>query len=62
MSHTVVIIQQVILPPPDAQTAAADGDAMSAEIRYEPSDNASPAQIGNQVERIVKRLTKLADE
>jgi hypothetical protein len=61
MSHTVVIVQQSILPPPDAQAASGDPGEMVAEITYTPPDNATPAQIGNQVERIVKRLARLAD-
>lgn len=35
---------------------------MTAEVHYTPADAATTAQIGNQVERIVKRLTKLADD
>jgi hypothetical protein len=35
---------------------------MSATIQYVPPDSATPAQIGAQVERIVKRLAKLADD
>lgn len=62
MSHVVVIVQQTILPPPDAQTAVADGSAMTANVEYTPADSATPAQIANQVERIVKRLAKLADD
>jgi hypothetical protein len=63
MSHVVVIIQQTVLPPPDslAATATASG-AMTAEVKYTPPDTATPAQISNQVERIVKRLAKLADD
>lgn len=62
MSHVVIIIQQNVLPPPDSQVAAADQGGMTAEVRYEPPDAATAAQIGNQVERIVKRLNKLADD
>lgn len=61
MSHTVIIVQQVVLPPPDAQTASGDQGSMTAEIRYTPPDHATSAQIGNEVERIVKRLARLAD-
>jgi hypothetical protein len=62
MTHTVIIVEQVVLPPPDAQAAASTGEAMTARVEYTPADAASPAQIGNQVERIVKRLAKLADD
>lgn len=61
MSHVVIIVQQSILPPPDAQAASADQGQMTAEITYTPPHDATPAQIGNQVERIVKRLARLAD-
>ena len=62
MTHTVIIVEQAILPPPDAQAAVATGEAMHARVEYTPADNATPSQIGNQVERIVKRLAKLADD
>lgn len=61
MSHTVIIVQQSILPPPDAQIAGSDQGELVAEITYTPPDNATPAQIADQVERIVKRLARLAD-
>jgi hypothetical protein len=61
VSHTVIIVQQAILPPPDAQAASSDHGSMTAEIRYTPPHDATPPQIGNQVERIVKRLARLAD-
>lgn len=35
---------------------------MTAKVTYTPSHTMSDAQIGNQVERIVRRLTKLADD
>lgn len=62
MSHVVIIVQQTVLPPPDAQAALADGSAMTAEVKYTPADTATPDQIGNNVGRIVKRLAKLADD
>jgi hypothetical protein len=62
MSHVVVIIQQTILPPPDTSATAADAGAMTAEVHYTPADSATPTQIGEKVERIVKRLAKLADD
>lgn len=62
MSHVVIIVQQSILPPPDAPTATAADGEMTAEVRFTPADSATPAQIGNQVEHIVKRLAKLADD
>jgi hypothetical protein len=64
MSHVVIIVQQTILPPPGSQSAAhaEGGSAMTAEVTYTPSDGMSDAQIGNQVERIVRRLNKLADD
>lgn len=61
MSHVVIVIQQSILPSPDAQVASADQGSMTAEVRYTPPHDATPAQIGDQVSRIVKRLAKLAD-
>lgn len=63
MSHVIIIVQQKILPPPDAQgaTTATTGE-MTAQVTYTPPDTATDAQIGNQVERIVRRLTKLADD
>jgi hypothetical protein len=60
MSHTVIIIQQVILPSPDAQSGGDQG-TMDAEISYTPPHDATAAQIGDQVARIVKRLARLAD-
>ena len=61
MSHTVIIIQQKILPPPDAQIATVEGGGeMTAQVTYTPPHTMTDAQIGNQVERIVRRLTKLA--
>ena len=61
MSHVVVIIQQTILPPPDAQAALTAGE-MTAEVKYIPPDSATDAQIGNHVQRIIRRLNKLADD
>jgi hypothetical protein len=58
-----VIIQQTVLPPPDSlATDAHASGSMTAEVTYAPPDTATPAQISNQVERIVKRLAKLADD
>jgi hypothetical protein len=62
MSHVVIIVQQTVLPPPDAVVSLTDGSAMTAEVTYSPPDSATTAQIGSQVERIVKRLAKLADD
>lgn len=62
MSHVVIIIQQTILPPPDTSATATEAGEMTAEVRFTPADSATPAQIGNQVERVVKRLAKLADD
>lgn len=62
MSHVVVIIQQAVLPPPDTSATAAEAGEMNAQVTFTPADSATPAQIGNQVERIVKRLAKLADD
>lgn len=56
-----ITIQKSILPPPDAQAASTDQGEMVAEITYTPPHDATAAQIGNQVERIVKRLARLAD-
>jgi len=61
VSHVVIIIQQTVVPSPDAATVT-DGSAMTAEVTYTPADNATTSQIGEQVERIVKRLAKLADD
>ena len=61
VSHVVIIIQQTILPPPDALSGSPASGEMTAEVRYTPPDSATDAQIGNQVERIVKRLARLAD-
>jgi hypothetical protein len=62
MSHITIIISQSVLPPPDTSATAAASGTMTAEVRYTPADTATPTQIGNQVERIVKRLAKLADD
>lgn len=62
MSHVVIIVQQTVLPPPDAPTATIVDGEMTAQVTFTPADNATPVQIGNQVERIVKRLAKLADD
>lgn len=62
MSHVVIIIQQKVLPPPDTQATAAEAGEMTAQVTFNPADVATPAQIGNQVESIVKRLAKLADD
>lgn len=62
MSHVVVIVQQTILPPPDATAASVSIGEMTAEVTYTPADTMTDAQIGNAVERIVRRLTKLADD
>jgi hypothetical protein len=52
-----------ILPSPDSQlAAAADHGEMDAVVTWKPADSLTPVQIGNQVERIVKRLGKLADD
>lgn len=61
MSHVVIIIQQTIQPPPAPHSLAPEGGSMSAEVTYTPPDSATEDQIGNQVERIVKRLAKLAE-
>jgi hypothetical protein len=60
-SHRTIIIDQVVLPPPTSETASALGE-MSARVSYTPADTLTDAQIGNAVERICKRLTKLADD
>jgi hypothetical protein len=67
MSHRVIIINQVIIPSPDVSAAAVvnpavDHGEMSAEVTYRPADTMTDAQIGNAVERVLKRLTKLADD
>lgn len=62
MSHVVVIVQQTILPPPDATAANSPTGEMTAQVTYAPPDTATDSQIGNAVERIVRRLTKLADD
>lgn len=62
MSHVVIIIQQTIVPPPGAPAALHSDGSMTAEVKYTPADSSTPAQISNQVERIVKRLAKLADD
>lgn len=61
MSHVVIIVQKTILPPPDAQADSPLGE-MTAEVRYQPAAGMSDAQIGSQVERVLRRLTKLADD
>jgi len=61
MSHRTIIIEQVILPSPDSQVSAHDQGSMIAEVRYTPPDNATPAQVGDQVQSICKRLSRLAD-
>ncbi len=63
MSHGPIIIERVILPPPDSQVAAVDGAAtMKARIEYTPAHGETAAQTGNRVERILKRLDRLADD
>lgn len=62
MSHGPIIIERVILPPPDSQVAAVDGTTMKARIEYTPAHSETAAQIGNCVERIIKRLDRLADD
>lgn len=67
MSHVVIIVQQKIMPPSEAEalaltsTIAHEHGEMSAEVRYVPADSETPSQISAQVERIVKRLARLAD-
>lgn len=61
MSHVVIVIQKSILPPPDAQASSIDQGSMDAEISYTPPHDATPAQIGDEVARIVRRLSRLAD-
>lgn len=63
MAHVEIIIQQTILPHQDAHPLSAvhSGSGMKAEIRYTPADSETTKQIGDQVEKIVKHLAKLAD-
>lgn len=62
MTHRRIIIEQSVLPSGDAQVQHADHGAMKAVVTYDPPDTATDKQIGDQVERITKRLTKLADD
>ncbi len=65
MAHVEVIVTQKIIPPPDSQLAAehADGHGeMTAVVTFRPPHTMTDAQIGNQVERICRRLSKLADD
>ena len=61
MSHITIIIHKKILPSVDA-TMAVDGSEMNAQVTFQPADTMTDAQIGNAVERITKRLTRLADD
>lgn len=64
MGHVVITMKVTVLPPPDSQalTAAHDVGEMTAEVTYIPPHTMTDAQVGNQVERIVRRLNKLADD
>jgi hypothetical protein len=62
MSHVVIIIQQSVAPSSTTTQMVATSGELSAEVTYRPADNLTEAQIGNQVERIVCRLKKLADD
>lgn len=62
MSHVEVIITQKVLPPPGTQVTAEEAGEMTASVKYTPADSMTDAQIGHAVERIVRRLTKLADD
>lgn len=64
MGHVVIVTTMKILPPPVA-TALANPESfgeMTATVTYAPPDTMSDTQIGNRIERIVRRLTKLADD
>lgn len=65
MSHISIIIDSKILPPPDSQLStshAEGGSEMTATVTFKPAHTMTDTQIGNQVERICRRLSKLADD
>lgn len=62
MGHVIISMKMKVLPHADSKTSSVDQGEMTAEVVYTPPHSATDVQIGNQVERIVKRLGKLADD
>jgi hypothetical protein len=62
MSHISIIISMKVLPVDGAAVPASDQSSMDVVVTFNPHHSLTDAQIGNAVERITKRLTKLADD
>lgn len=61
MSHITIIINSN--PPPGSPDAiTTDTGHCSTQVHYSPSDALSPAQIGNRVAEIVKKMGKIEHE
>lgn len=61
MSHQVIIIESST-PPPPAATAVTDFvPEFHIEITYRPNDALTPAQIGNEIARIQRRVNQIIE-
>jgi hypothetical protein len=58
VSHITIILRSV---RPTGTATEADIEGVSTEIEYTPPDSATPAQIGNEVARMLRHVKKIED-
>lgn len=61
MSHIVIIINSNP-PPGDPEAKHTDTGHCSTSVTYAPADSLSPAQVGNRVAEIIKKMGKIEHE
>lgn len=61
MSHTVIIMESVTPPTPGGTADAEELPAFCVEVTYRPDDSHTPAQIGNEVARIQRRVNQIIE-
>lgn len=59
MSHITIVISSGQPPPPHTATASHEAEAASVTVEYQPPDNLTPAQVGQEVTRMVKLIEKI---
>ena len=62
MTHAIVIIDsQTPPPPPSAAAVTSTEPEFKVHVEFRPADNLTPAQIGNEVARIQRRVNQIID-
>ena len=59
MGHRVIIIESAT--PNEPAAAGHEGESYSVSVKYHPSDAATPAQIGNEIARIQRRVNQIIE-